>query len=187
MARNEIIGWEEMAGVPDVSGDEIVGDDLDAILGAHRRQRYAPTAQRGHRPSPPQQRALPPAKYAVAEDTPGEMRELPVGFDSVTAVVKSTSTKLTQRPQVLFRPERLSVDDTISPFFTIDDLKVGNKSQLVSSGSLPASTFSSKAFGMRLKMDTCDPAIDLVLSITNIDAAADHRFLATILGPALSK
>jgi hypothetical protein len=112
---------------------------------------------------------------------------LAIGFDSVTAVVKSTSARLTQRPQVLFRPERLSVDDTLSAFFTIDDIKVGNKSQLVSSGSLPASTFSSKAFGMRLKMDTADPAIDLVLAVTNIDAALDHRFLASVIGPALSK
>ena len=185
MASREILGWEDVGYNPDVSGDEIIGDDLDAILGAGRRRQQRRPAPQQPRNSPQRQR--PHSPYGVDEKTMGEMRELPIGFDSVTAVVKSTSTKLTQRPQVLFRPERLSIDDTLSAFFTVDDLKVGNKSQLVSSGSLPASTFSSKAFGMRLKMDTADPAIDVVLSITNIDAAADHRFLAALIGPALSK
>lgn len=122
---------------------------------------------------------------AVKDQSPTQARELPLGFDSVTDVTKATSARITSRPQVTFRPDRLVVAAAIAEFFLIDDLKIGKNSQLTSGDSIPAEAFSNLSVGVGMKMDTANIGIDIVLSVTNIDAAADHRFNGVLIGPAV--
>jgi hypothetical protein len=73
------------------------------------------------------------------------------------------------RPQRLCRIERLVFDSLVAPFFRILDLKVGQATQFIASGAVPASIFSEVAVGMRLKGDTANLGNTVVLSLQNID------------------
>ena len=88
------------------------------------------------------------------------------------------------RSQIVFRPERIVVPAAVAAFFQITDVKVGKNSQFVSSGAVPAATFAETAFGVRLKMDTCQISQDLIIDVTNIDVAA-HRFFAAMIGESV--
>lgn len=76
------------------------------------------------------------------------------------------------RPQRLCRVERLVFDSLVAPFFRILDLKVGQTTQFIASGAVPASIFSEVAVGMRLKGDTANLGNTVVLSLQNIDTVA---------------
>ena len=107
-----------------------------------------------------------------------------MGFDSVATIAAGASATLTQRPQIIFRPERIVVPAAVAAFFQINDVRVGKNSQLVSAGAIPAATFAETAFGVRLKMDTVQISQDLILQVTNIDVAA-RRFLAAMIGESV--
>lgn len=85
------------------------------------------------------------------------------------------------RPQRLFRSERLVVDSTIAPFFRILDLKIGQQTQFVASGALPATIFSEVAVGVRLKGDTANLGNTIIVSAQNISSAI-RVFGGAILG-----
>src|SRR5512147_744539 len=85
---------------------------------------------------------------------PRASREYALGLGS-TSVAGSSSANINVQPQVIFRPERLVVPSNLAVDFLITDIKVGKNSQLVSTGALPAVMFTETAFGIRLKMDTC--------------------------------
>lgn len=126
------------------------------------------------------------AKPKVINRKPTTSRVLALGFDSVTVVTKATSRKITTRAQQVFRPDRLTVAAAIAGFFTLDDLRIGSKSQFLSGDSLPAEAFSNVAVGVTMQMDTVTPGIDVMIAVTNIDAAADHRFNGAMFGPTVS-
>lgn len=164
----------------EIAGDyELGNEDLEYLMGASAIKRMA-------------QGALAKAALTkqaggvtVRDAAPSKARELPLGFDSVTDVTKATSARITARPQVAFRPDRLVVAAAIAEFFLIDDLKIGKDSQLISGDSIPAEAFSNLSVGVGMKMDTANVGIDVVLSVSNIDAAVDHRFNGTLIGPAV--
>jgi hypothetical protein len=54
----------------------------------------------------------------------------------------------------------------------------------VSTGALPAVMFTEVAFGVRLKMDTCQISMFVTLSVTNQNPAA-RNFQGGIVGPAV--
>ena len=53
----------------------------------------------------------------------------------------------------------------------INDLKVGNRSQFVSSGPIPAQAFTEAGVGITLRMDTAQESQDIVISVQNIAVA----------------
>ncbi len=193
-----LAGDDVLAGLLDdnTSGD-LVGDLIGDLVGAAAKQRGGARgnlAQQvgkkviaqalkarlggGGRRLPPGARRLQytPRKYDAA-------RVVPIGFDTVAAVPAFTSATITQRPQEPFRPSRVFIPSDIAGSFLVDDIKVGNRSQLAANGSLPARMFQENATGITLLLDTADPAIDVVLRVTNISGAA-LRFFAAIVGPA---
>lgn len=176
--------------------DDDDDDELAALLGARRRRR-----RRGRKPYRGRRRRrrvnMSARARRVAEavkrveggtllkkTTPQKSREFPVGFDSVATIAAGATATLTQRPQIIFRPERIVVPAAVAAFFQIQDVKVGKNSQLVSAGAIPAATFSETAFGVRLKMDTVQISQDLILIVVNIDVAA-RRFLASMIGESV--
>lgn len=165
-------------------GDEYVGDDLDALLGDDGEMEIGSVrslvrgAKGGGRQMTP---AGGPVRVRTNPYT--KNRRFPIGF-SGGSIAASASSTITSRPQVPFMPQRVIVPSSISAAFTIDDIKVGNKSQLVSAGSIPAAVFSELSVDVELKGDTCGPAVDLILVATNVSGGA-VTFRAAVIGIAL--
>lgn len=103
-----------------------------------------------------------------------------IGFLQL-AVAASAQATITTQPQTWFKPERLVVPGSIAPFFTIDNIVVGNKSQFPSPVALPAETFIPEAQAVVMSLDTVNPALNLTLMVTNISGVAQN-FRATFVG-----
>ena len=180
--------------------DEDEEDELEALLGARRRRprrrrRISRALLRKRRKVRRRVRMRSARQMAEAvkrvesgtllrKTVPTKSREFPIGFDSVSTIAAGATATLTQRPQIIFRPERIVVPAAVAAFFQISDVKVGKNSQLVSAGAIPAATFAETAFGVRLKMDTVQVSQDLILIVINIDVAA-RRFFAAIIGESV--
>jgi hypothetical protein len=169
---------DDSAGVADLmGGDDILGELLmGARQGGNPRARMMRQllAQRLAR----QGTMVRPTKLTKA-------REYPLGFVSL-AIAAGATVDVTSNPQIRFRGERLVIPSTLVAIgtFLVQDIKVGNVSQFPASGALPASTFSELGVGVRLQLDTADPAINVVLRITNGDVVP-RDFRATIIGSAV--
>ena len=119
-----------------------------------------------------------------------DTRALALGFFQ-PGIGLGTNFNVTSRPQVLFRGERLVIPDspaypgqtgaTQADSFLINDIKIGNKSQLVEATSLPARAFAENAVGVRLSLDTASIAQDVVVAVSNVDITA-ATFRAVLFG-----
>jgi hypothetical protein len=117
-----------------------------------------------------------------------DIRELAIGFLQ-TGIAAGANFNVVTRPQVVFRGERLVVPTSpsgsgtlsIAQSFSILDLKIGNRSQLVAAQSLPAQAFIETGVGVRLSLDTAAIAQDVVIIVNNTTAAA-ATFQAVIFG-----
>ena len=109
-------------------------------------------------------------------------REYALGLGS-TFVEANISANINVQPQVIFCPERLVIPESIADHFVITDIKVGKNSQLVSTGSLPASVFTSRSGACRLKMDVAQISMMITVSIINTSKKG-RSFQGTIFGPA---
>lgn len=198
MSRFDIVGAEEDL----ILGADYDGDDVDAILsggnpveifGAVRggwgrslgRPRATQASQaalyeRAYLQAAAAQRAK--GGFTVREQSPRKARRQVLPMASTGAVAAGTSVTITSRPQTIaFKPERVIIPSTIAPLFTVDDIKVGNKSQFVQSGSLPGEAFLPTLFDGQMEMDTVQTSQDFVMQITNISGAA-VTFRAAVYG-----
>jgi hypothetical protein len=119
------------------------------------------------------------------------MRRFPIGFTSdgmvpasATAGLPGEVVNIKQSPQIAFRAERLVIPSFITPSFIIVDVKIGNRSQFVSSGAVPATVFSEVGEGVTLRMDTAQVSQEIVISVANITTAAAF-FRAAMVGTAV--
>lgn len=108
----------------------------------------------------------------------------PIGFNQA-GVAAGTQATITTQPQTWFKPMRLIVGESIAPFFTIDNIICGNKSQLPAATSLPAEAFIPQAQAVVLDLDTVNPALNLTLLCTNISGVAQN-FRAMFVGKEVS-
>lgn len=154
---------------------EIGEDPVEEILGAEYLLGAAKRRAGGSRP-------LPPATLVQSQGF-SKAREYALGFDGGT-VASTASVSVTTRPQVTFRPDRLSIPQTIAPSFLLTDLRVGKDSQFVSGTAIPAEVFASGSVGVGLKMDTAQVGVDITINATSI-ALASLRFFGALLGPAV--
>lgn len=116
------------------------------------------------------------------KDLPPQLvREYVLGFDTT-----EIPPDVIKRPQVIFRPERVVIPSEIGKSFMVFDIKVGKNSQFIASGEVPGITFSEQAFGVRLKMDTCQISMDVSLIVRNI-TKEPKNFTAAIIGPAIDE
>jgi hypothetical protein len=185
----DIVGSELLVGYDDeVSGYDdpelVAGDEVDSLLsgydivGARRRR------GRG-RPAPrPRPRApLPQHGTLLKEQEPSKDGNLVLPMSSSGAIAAATAATITARPQTkAYRPQRIVVAASIAGFFSLSDIKVGNKSQFVQAGTIPAEAFVQGAFGVAMRMDTVQTAQDFVFQVNNLDAMVAHTFLAVVFG-----
>lgn len=178
------VGYDDEIGADDDDGDYEVGDeDLEGLLGAAPRRRGRP-GRRGRRPPlrRPVRRML-PGGARVGPMRTGDSRALLIGFVSL-AVPGGASVVVSARPQVLFRPTRLVIPSAIAALFSLDDIKIGNRSQLIAAGPVPGEAFSNTTVNTPLRMDTCQVSMEIILQCANVSAApADFR--AAMFGDAV--
>ena len=125
------------------------------------------------------------AGLIVDQQRPGAARRLVLGMASTGAVAAGAIAQIVARPQNLaFKPQRIVIPSTIAPDFLITDIKVGNVSQMVQSGTLPAEAFTQQLFDGMMEMDTVQTSQDFVLQVQNI-AGAPRNFNAAVYGLAL--
>jgi hypothetical protein len=169
---SDILGDDDMLG----ADDDILGDD--DMLGAMRSSR-----RRGWRA---QLRRGAPGAPAVSE------MMMPLGLGSVTFTSSTPLTAtLAANPQLAFRPERLVLVTTRSSGATaigvaVTDIKVGQRSQLVSPVDIPAEAFGPTAFGVRLALDPCTPGILVTVSL-RITAAPSPSDSVTVIGALIGR
>lgn len=176
----ELLGQDDLSGQDDLLG-EVLGDNDMSVLGALLRAKGSAGAAAIRKAAAA--RKLANASVVVKKDPTSSGVE-PLGFRSTAAIAAGAQATITTRPQTLYRPERLVVPASIAPFFTIDDIKVGNRSQFPSAEPLPAEMFTQQADAVTLRLDTVNPAIDLILVVTNISGGAQD-FRAGFIGRAV--
>jgi hypothetical protein len=81
------------------------------------------------------------------------------------------TVNLTTRPQVVFRPEKLVLDDESADHFQVYDVKVGRNSQFLSSYPMPGTLFKATTSPW-LKMDTAQVSMDVTVTLTNTSGVA---------------
>jgi hypothetical protein len=165
-------------------GDDDSGDDVgDDMIGAFLRKKKAKKNNRQRAQALALMRKRIAAGSLLRGVPPRNSREYALGLGS-TSVQGNSSANINVQPQVIFRPERLVVPSNLAVDFLLTDIKVGKNSQLVSTGAIPAVVFTETAFGVRLKMDTCQIAMFVTISVTNQNPAA-RNFQGAIIGPAV--
>lgn len=188
MAGELYIGEDEILGDDIFSGDEILGDDEADLLQEIFGEAAARVSQGGSNRG---QRAL-AQLTALARLGGGAVsrrkqrrnvfeQPLPIPPTSFTS---GQQLDIELRPQRLFRSERLVVSSVIAPFFNILDVKIGQETQFVASGALPAQIFSEVGVGVRLKGDTANLGNTIVVSIQNIDTET-RTFAGAIIGTVI--
>lgn len=204
----DIVGYEEVGA--EMVGDDyddpelVAGDDVDDLLAGYdivgaARRRGAPV-RRGA-PAPARRSAAPATRLRpvfaqqaaprhgtlLQKQEPSKDGQLVLPMSSSGTIAAATAATVTARPQVkAYRPQRIVVAASIAGFFTISDIKVGNQSQFVQAGTIPAEAFVQSAFGVAMRMDTVQTAQDFVFQVNNIDAALPHAFLCVIFGRSVN-
>jgi hypothetical protein len=199
MAYSDIVGYDEIIGALDeldsldrgrsgVGATLAIGDEIERLMSAagadapSRLQELARTMRMA--------REVDPRAVSVVDRPATRRREYPLGFESTSiskiapgmAGIDPGNTEVVRAdPQISFRGERLVIPSDISLFFSIDDIIVGKNSQFVSSGPVPASTFSEVAVGVRLNLDTANVGNLISLRIRNI-GPDPLVFRATLIG-----
>jgi hypothetical protein len=173
----DVLGYDVLGdGDDDVSGtDDMLGAQV--APGGLRNARWARQLRQGA-----------PGAPAISE------MMLPLGLGSFTVTATSATTfTLTAVPQLAYRGERLilsafnTTGADAGSLFVINDIKVGQRSQLVSPSALPAAAFAATAFGVRLAIDPAVPGVIITVSVSYIGPALAGDDTATITGTILGR
>ena len=111
---------------------------------------------------------------------PGSSGVQPIGFFQAGVAAGAQATVTTQ-PQTWYKPQRLIIPDSIAPFFTIDNIAIGNISQFPSPVPLPAEMFVPAAQAVVMDLATVNPALNLTIVATNI-SGVPQNFRAGFIG-----
>jgi hypothetical protein len=122
----------------------------------------------------------------IQNSGPSKGRKWWLGFASTSTVAASGGTaSVSAQPQCLFKGKRLIVPSDIAGSFDISDIKIGQQSQLGSSGNIPARVFDERAVGVELDLDTAAVSQLISINVVNNSGAAT-TFKAAMLGWAVS-
>lgn len=187
MSRYDLVGQDLYLGADEVT--ELLGawqDIVGARRGAHpSRLQHGPYG--GHPAAPrgrgPSLGGIPPRNALVDRQGPGRADRILLPMSSSGNVTGSAT--ITARPQnVAYRPERIVLGGTPANW-TINDIKVGNRSQLSQAGELPGEAFAATAIDTFVSMETVQTAMDFVIQVTFIGtASAGEQFKAAVFGTA---
>jgi hypothetical protein len=119
---------------------------------------------------------------AVLEDLSRELADEPQAPDQ-----PPSAAEIVVLPQMSFRPDRLLVASAIAPLFEIEDVHIGNVSQVAScngSCGLPADVFSTASCAdAPISFSTVSPGTEIRLRVRYVGMdPAGARFLAAMIG-----
>lgn len=120
---------------------------------------------------------------AVVDRPAQHKRRLIMGIPPTTLPAAGTSVNVETKPQQKFRTERIVVPSNIAFDISFEDIKVANRSQLISEGELPAATFTEVARDCYVEFDTADAGILISFKAKSV-SGADVIFRGTLLGTA---
>ncbi len=128
---------------------------------------------------------IPPRNMLVDRPSPTRADRVILPMSSGVNILPSTSAQITARPQnVAFRPERIVIGGSPGDWI-VNDIKVGNQSQLSQSGDLPGEMFSSTMVDGFISFGTVQTAMDFVIQVTFIgDSEGGAPFFCGVLGTA---
>ena len=194
MAYGDIVGYDEIIGALDeldsldrgrhgTGATLAIGDEIERLMSAAGAADSMPSKLQRLAQTMRMTREVDPRAVSVVDRPATRRREYPLGFESVTpgGILPGASEVVRADPQISFRGERFVVPSDISLFFSIDDIIVGKNSQFVSSGPVPASTFSEVAVGVRLNLDTANVGNLISIRVRNI-GPDPLVFRATLIG-----
>lgn len=147
MGNTELVGGE----VEDQDNDALVAELVGEIGATHQ-------PRGGNR-----------AALKVESDKLRLARRMVIGFGPGVMAVGGSSN-ITSQPQVVFRSERLFVTSDIAFDLVVDDVKVGQRSQLIAAGAIPAAIFSEVSIDVFTHWDTAEVGNVLTVSLTNVGA-----------------
>ncbi len=125
-------------------------------------------------------RKIDPGAVAIRQRDLNKRRRFPLGFQPTTVLGGSTSN-IPAAPQDMFRPERLVIPSDIAFDFGVQDVKVGNTSQLVSGGEVPAALFTEVAIDTHVHFKTAEIGNQMSVSVRN-KTGAPIEFSAGVVG-----
>lgn len=113
-------------------------------------------------------------QFGQAPRETGEGRRLTMAFQNDVVINPGTLGSLIASPQEPSRFERLFLDSDNGSLagISVRAIQVGQQSQLVANGSLPASMFAPNAVGGTLRGDTANPGITVRVDVFNNTLAA---------------
>lgn len=171
MGDTEIVGSEYDFG-SDFGSD--FGGDLDFIgIGADAAPAPPPAAAQNQQQlrQQAQQMALlrevDPHAVAIKTRRLDRRRRFPIGFVT-TLIGPGDQAVVPAAPQNLFRPERVVIPSDIAFDLLVQDIKVGNSSQLVSGAPIPAAVFSEVAVDTHVHFKTAEIGSQISIVIQNI-------------------
>jgi hypothetical protein len=99
-------------------------------------------------------------------------------------VTGGSSFNIQIQPQVSFQAERLFIPAQVAQHFVVNDIKVGENSQFMSSGAIAAMVFSDANMYASdlLRLDPCLLGKEIIIAVTNIDPVQPHVFQGAIFG-----
>ena len=135
-----------------------------------------------------------PRAILVEQRQPGLANREVLPMTSGTAgIPPGFSTQITARPQrVAFRPERVFVSSYGTSLggggaadWTINDIKIGNRSQFSQAGDVPGDMFATTSIDSFVTFETAQTAMDVVLIATyNGVIESGIPFYGSIVGTA---
>jgi len=117
---------------------------------------------------------------AVVSRHATKSRKYTQGFGP-TVIAGGATVNIIVQPQVTFKGKRLVIPSDFAGVILINDLKIGNISQLPSSNPLPGRMFTEFAVGVEQDFDTAQISQQVSLSVTNT-GGAPVTFTAGLLG-----
>ena len=175
MGTSEIVGEDD----EEWGGEE---DLLNALsIGAARRGKHKrATAIRRVAQKIAEYRKIDPGAVAVRQRELNKRRRFPLGFQPTTVNAGATSN-IPAAPQDMFRPERLVIPSDTAFDFGVQDVKVGNTSQLVSGGEVPAALFTEVSIDTHVHFKTAEIGNQMSVSVRN-KTGASIEFSAGVVG-----
>jgi hypothetical protein len=179
MGTSEIVGAEDDEEHEEWGADE---DLLNALsIGAARRGKHKKAnAFRRAAQKIAAFRKVDPGAVAIRQRDLNKRRRFPLGFQPTTVAAGATSN-IPAAPQDMFRPERLVIPSDIAFDFGVQDVKVGNTSQLVSGGEVPAAIFTEVSIDTHVHFKTAEIGNQISVSVRN-KTTGEIEFSAGIIG-----
>ena len=140
-----------------ISGREIVGGDMQEIIGAA-------TAAAIH-----QLGQLRQAGGVAVVERDGSKKIKPLPFSVATGVAAAGIATVTCTAQELYRPSRLVIGGAAS--WVVTNLEITTKKQMAASGTLPGEMFSNNAWGVQVEFDTIPVGGSATMVAQNVSAA----------------